>query len=197
MYISLEAKNIIHQSIIESINNIQASLGVLDKIEQAAKILVSGLNQKNKILICGNGGSAADAQHMAAEIIGRFEVERKSLPAIALNTDTSILTAVGNDYGFEHIFSRQVQGLGNEKDILIAISTSGNSKNIIKAIEAALQKNMQIIAFTGKNGGKIEEILQNSNHINLIATGSSTARIQEVHGIWIHVLCQIIDKYYK
>jgi D-sedoheptulose 7-phosphate isomerase len=177
-----------------SIDNLIASLNLLPQLEIAANILVNTLNQGHKILICGNGGSAADAQHMAAEIIGRFEVERRALPAIALTTDTSVLTAVGNDYFFDCIFSRQVEGLGNAGDTLIAISTSGNSKNILKAIEVANNKNMQIIGFSGKDGGKMQALLQNnSQHINLCATGNGTARIQEVHGVWIHALCQMID----
>ena len=140
-------QNTILNTIQNSIDNISASLKLIPQLEIAGKILVNALNRGNKILICGNGGSAADSQHMAAEIIGRFEVERRAFPAIALNTDTSILTAVGNDYGFNDIFSRQVQGLGNAGDVLIGISTSGNSKNVIAAIHAAKQKNILVDIF--------------------------------------------------
>jgi D-sedoheptulose 7-phosphate isomerase len=147
-------QNTIQNTIQNSINNITDSLKLVPQLEIAGKILVNAINNGNKILICGNGGSAADSQHMAAEIIGRFEVERRAFPAIALNTDTSILTAVGNDYGFNDIFSRQVQGLGNAGDVLIGISTSGNSKNVVQAIHVAKQKNMVIIGFCGKMVGK-------------------------------------------
>jgi D-sedoheptulose 7-phosphate isomerase len=190
-------QNIIQNTIQSSINNITDSLKLIPQLEIAGKILINAINAGNKILICGNGGSAADSQHMAAEIIGRFEVERRALPAIALNTDTSILTAVGNDYGFNDIFSRQVQGLGNSGDVLIGISTSGNSKNVVQAIHSAHTKNMIVIGFCGKNGGQMQELLSQQPHINLCATGANTARIQEVHGIWIHALCELIDKYCK
>ncbi|MFM2345203.1 MAG: phosphoheptose isomerase [Pseudomonadota bacterium] len=190
-------QNTIQNTIQNSINNITDSLKLVPQLEIAGKILVNAINNGNKILICGNGGSAADSQHMAAEIIGRFEVERRAFPAIALNTDTSILTAVGNDYGFNDIFSRQVQGLGNAGDVLIGISTSGNSKNVVQAIHVAKQKNMVIIGFCGKNGGQMQELLAEQPHINLCATGANTARIQEVHGIWIHALCELIDIHCK
>ncbi len=185
---------LLQKTLHESIDNLSASLSILPQLDLAAHILVNALNNGHKILICGNGGSAADAQHMAAEIIGRFEVERRSFPAIALSTDTSVLTAVGNDYSFDDIFSRQIEGLGQAQDVLIAISTSGNSKNILKAIHIAQHKNMQVIGFSGKDGGKMNALLQNP-YINLCATGSGTARIQEVHGVWIHALCQMIDVY--
>jgi D-sedoheptulose 7-phosphate isomerase len=192
----INIKQTIKASIQQSIENINISLNMLDKLEIAANMLISALKNKKKILICGNGGSAADAQHMVAEIVGRFEVEREALPAIALNTDTSILTAVANDYGYEYIFSRQIEALGHEDDILIAISTSGNSKNVIQAIHVAQQRNMKIIGFCGKAGGEMSNLLNNNDNINLCASGSNTARIQEVHAIWIHVLCEIIDKVY-
>ncbi len=188
-------QSIIQKTIQNSIDNITSSLNLIPQLEIAGQILIHALNAGNKILICGNGGSAADSQHMAAEIIGRFEVERRALPAIALNTDTSILTAVGNDYGFNDIFSRQIQGLGNAGDILIGISTSGNSTNVIEAINMAKKKNMLIIGFCGKNGGKMQDLLNQKPHINLCASGENTARIQEVHGIWIHALCELIDTY--
>ena len=150
------------------------------------------LRAGGKIMACGNGGSAADAQHFAAELIGRFERERQELAAIALTTDTSILTAVGNDYGYDEIFSKQVRGLGKAGDILLAISTSGNSKNVVKAIEAAKKMNMKVIALTGNGGGKIAGML-GANDIHLCAPSQRTARIQETHLVLLHGLCDGVD----
>ncbi|NPA53969.1 MAG: D-sedoheptulose 7-phosphate isomerase [Aquificae bacterium] len=144
-----------------------------------------------KILICGNGGSAADSQHFAAEIVGRFEKERKGFPAIALTTDTSALTAIGNDYGFEYIFSRQVEALGQKGDILVGISTSGNSENVIKAVEVAKEKGIFTVGLLGKDGGKLKDIVDKA----FIVRHKSTARIQEVHLTMEHTLCKIIDMY--
>ncbi len=144
-----------------------------------------------KILICGNGGSAADSQHFAAEIVGRFEKERKGYPAVALTTDTSALTAIGNDYGFDRIFSRQVEALGQKGDILIGISTSGNSENVIKAVEVAKEIGIFTVGFLGKDGGKLKEIVDKA----FIVKHPSTARIQEVHLTLEHTLCKIIDMY--
>ena len=161
-------------------------------LHDAAMLIVAALKNGNKVLACGNGGSAADSQHFAAELVGRFEKERVALPAIALTTDSSILTAVANDYAFDEIFARQVLALGNSGDILLAISTSGNSPNVLKAIEVAHAKNMAVIALTGKNGGKISEVL-NNNDILLNVSHSRTARIQEVHLTIIHALCGSVD----
>jgi D-sedoheptulose 7-phosphate isomerase len=162
-------------------------------LSKSALNIVNALQNGNKILLCGNGGSAADCQHMAAEIVGRFETDRSSMPAIALTTDSSILTAIANDYGYEQVFSRQVQGLGQAGDVLIAMSTSGNSNNVINAIQVAMRKNMLVIGFSGNGGGIMQDILQ-GEHINLCVKHARTARVQEVHGFWIHVLCEIIDK---
>jgi D-sedoheptulose 7-phosphate isomerase len=145
-----------------------------------------------KVMACGNGGSAADAQHFAAELIGRFERERQELAAIALTTDTSILTAVGNDYSYDEIFSKQVRGLGKKGDILIGISTSGNSKNVVKAIEVAKKMDIKIIALTGNGGGKIASLLD-ANDIHLCAPSTRTARIQETHLVLLHALCDGVD----
>lgn len=142
-----------------------------------------------KVLICGNGGSAADSQHFAAEIVGRFERERDGYPAIALTTDSSILTAIGNDYGFEYIFSKQVKALGNKGDIFIGISTSGNSKNVLEAANTAKGIGMLTIGFLGKDGGKLKDIVDKS----FIVRSNSTARVQEVHITMIHSLCYILD----
>lgn len=143
-----------------------------------------------KLLICGNGGSAADAQHVAAEFINRFQMERPPLPAIALTTDTSVITSIGNDYSFEDIFSKQVEALGTEKDILIAISTSGNSPNVLKALRSASKIGMKSIGFTGKTGGKMVGLCD-----KLVRVDSDvTARIQEIHIISFHIICGLVDE---
>ena len=161
-------------------------------ISQAIELMFNALSNGNKILACGNGGSAGDAQHFAAELVGRFERERFPLPAIALTTDTSIITAVGNDYSFNEIFSKQVQAFGQAGDILLAISTSGNSGNVVAAVEAALEREMRIVALTGKDGGKLGQMLTDADvHINV--PHSRTARIQEVHLVTIHSICDGLD----
>lgn len=154
--------------------------------------MVECLRAGGKVMACGNGGSAADAQHFAAELIGRFEREREELAAIALTTDTSILTAIGNDYSYDEIFSKQVRGLGKKGDILLGISTSGNSKNVVKAIEAAKKMGIKIIAFTGNDGGKIATLLDKDD-IHLCAPSTRTARIQETHLVLLHALCDGVD----
>lgn len=161
-------------------------------IALAAEKFVGVLMSEGKILACGNGGSAADAQHFAAEMVGRFEKERPGLAAISLATDTSAITAIGNDYDFDLIFSKQVRALGKEGDLLLAISTSGNSANVIEAIYAAHERGMMALALTGKDGGKIAEIL-GVNDILLNVPHQRTARIQEVHITVIHALCDAID----
>src|SRR5690606_1985045 len=145
-----------------------------------------------KILACGNGGSAADAQHFIAELVGRFERDRLPLAGVALNTDTSIMTAVGNDYGFDAIFERQVLALGHAGDVLVAISTSGNSPNVMRSIEAAHDRDMSVIALTGKGGGSIAELLGDTD-IHLCVPHDRTMRIQEVHIVLLHALCDGID----
>jgi D-sedoheptulose 7-phosphate isomerase len=162
------------------------------EIARAAGILTECLFADGKILACGNGGSAADAQHFAAELVGRFERERPELPAISLVTDTSLLTAVANDYSFEQIFAKQVRALGGKGDVLLAISTSGNSANVMAAVEAAHKREMRVIALTGKGGGHIGELMAPED-VNLCVPHSRTARIQEVHLLMIHCLCDAID----
>lgn len=162
-------------------------------VAAAIEIITGCLINNGKILACGNGGSAADAQHFAAELVGRFEAERQELGAIALTTDSSILTAVGNDYGFNHIFSKQVRALGHAGDILLAISTSGNSANVIEAIQAAHDADMRIVALTGRSGGRIGEMLREDD-IHLCVPAERTARIQETHLLIIHCLCDGIDR---
>ena len=170
----------------------KSAAALAQPISQAVELMFGALSNGNKILACGNGGSAADCQHFAAELVGRFERERFPLPAIALTTDTSIMTAVGNDYSFKEIFSKQVQAFGQAGDILLAISTSGNSANVLAAVEAALEREMRIVAFTGKDGGALAKLLTDADiHINV--PHARTARIQEVHLCAIHFICDGID----
>ena len=186
-------QNRVAEHFAQSIQTKQQAAEVLSApTAQAAEIMLQCLMNDGKILACGNGGSAADAQHFAAEMTGRFEKERMELAAVALTTDTSALTAIGNDYGFDHVFSKQVRALGRPGDVLIGISTSGNSANIITAIEAAHERDMRVIAFTGRDGGKIAAMLKD-NDILLNVPHPRTARIQEVHILLIHALCDCID----
>ncbi len=161
-------------------------------LAQATQVMVNSLKLGGKILACGNGGSAGDAQHFAAELVGRFERERMELGAIALTTDSSILTAIGNDYGFDEIFSKQVRAIGKKEDILLGISTSGNSPNVILAIKAAKKMGMRVVAFTGRGGGKIKDLLELED-VHLCVPSERTARIQETHLLLIHCLCDGID----
>ena len=150
------------------------------------------LKKDGKILACGNGGSAADAQHFAAELINRFEIERPALAAIALTTDSSVLTSIANDYDYNQIFSKQVSGLGRAGDVLLAISTSGNSNNVIAAIKIAHERNMRVIALTGRDGGKMGAMLKDGD-VHICVPAQSTARIQEVHLLALHCICDGID----
>jgi D-sedoheptulose 7-phosphate isomerase len=161
-------------------------------IASAAELLAECLLADGKILACGNGGSAADAQHFAAEMVGRFERERPELPAISLATDTSILSAIANDYSYEQIFAKQVRALGAAGDVLVAISTSGNSANVIAAIDAAHDREMRVIALTGKGGGRVGAMLA-APDVHLCVPHDRTARIQEVHLLIIHCLCDAVD----
>lgn len=181
----------------ETINRcFQAHKEVLEKTEtlepiiyEMAETCCRALAEGHKILICGNGGSAADAQHIAAEFVGRYHNERKSLPSIALTTDTSILTAVGNDYDFDQIFARQVEGLGNPGDVLWGISTSGNSADVNKALQMARVKGLKTIGSTGKTGGQMVSLCDTV----LVIPDTVTARIQEMHMLCAHIICQMID----
>jgi D-sedoheptulose 7-phosphate isomerase len=183
----------IQQQFFDSADLKYAAAEVLAKpIADAVSALVGSITAGGKVLACGNGGSAADAQHFAAEFVGRFERERPGLAAIALTTDSSILTAIGNDYDFNAIFSKQVQALGAPGDVLLAISTSGNSANVIAAIEAARAKEMVVIALTGHKGGKIREMLSETD-VLICVPHERTARIQEVHLLTVHCLCDAVD----
>lgn len=177
----------------DAIDTFKASAQTLaGPLAGAVDTAFAALVNNNKILACGNGGSAADAQHFVAELVGRFERDRLPLAGIALNTDASIMTAVGNDYGFDHIFERQVAALGQAGDILVAISTSGNSANVLRSIEAAHDRDMTVIALSGKGGGKINDLLLETD-LHLCVPHDRTMRIQEVHIVLLHALCDGID----
>jgi D-sedoheptulose 7-phosphate isomerase len=171
---------------------IQAASVLAQPIAQAVELMFTALSNGNKILACGNGGSAADCQHFAAELVGRFERERLPLPALALTTDTSILTAVGNDYSYQDIFTKQVQAFGQAGDVLLALSTSGNSGNVLAAVDAALERDMRIVALTGKGGGAMTKRLTDAD-VHICVPHDRTARIQEVHLLTIHCICDGID----
>ena len=178
----------------ESIKAKQDNQELLAEATAAAiELMFAALVNDGKVLACGNGGSAADAQHFAAELVGRFEMERMGLAGIALTTATSAFTAIANDYDFNRVFSKQVEALGRSGDVLLAISTSGNSANIIAAIEAAHERDMRVVALTGKDGGKIAHILQDQD-ILLNVAHPRTARIQEIHILLIHAICDGIDQ---
>ncbi|MBO7081143.1 MAG: phosphoheptose isomerase [Neisseriaceae bacterium] len=183
----------IQQHFVESATLKQQCADILpEETARAAQMMVQSLMNGKKILACGNGGSAGDAQHFAAELVGRFERERMELPAIALTTDSSILTAIANDYDFQQVFSKQVRALGCEEDILLAISTSGNSANVIEAIQATHERGMSVIALTGRDGGKMAGLLSETD-VLLNVPHQRTARIQEVHLSLIHSLCDAVD----
>ncbi len=159
-------------------------------IENATNMIIKALRNGNKLLIAGNGGSASQASHIAAEFVGRFKIERRALPCIALNTDTSILTAWSNDYSYDAVFSRQIEALANEGDVFIALSTSGNSRNLIGAIDAAKKAKVKVISLLGKDGGKMKDI----SDIEIVVPSDNTPRIQEAHIMVMHIMCEIIDE---
>ncbi len=183
----------IQQQFFDSADLKYAAAEILSKpIADAVNALVGCVTSGGKVLVCGNGGSAADAQHFAAEFVGRFERERPGLAAIALTTDTSILTAIGNDYDFNVIFSKQVQALGVPGDMLVCFTTSGNSANVLAAVDAAHAKEMTVIALTGRGGGKMREALTETD-VHVCVPHERTARIQEVHLLVLHCLCDAVD----
>jgi D-sedoheptulose 7-phosphate isomerase len=162
------------------------------EIARAGQSLAAALKAGRKVLACGNGGSAADSQHFAAEIVGRFERERPGMPAIALTVDTSALTAIANDYDFDRVFSKQVEALGQPGDVLLGISTSGNSRNVVEAIKAAHTKDMTVIALTGRDGGAMGRMLRPKDH-HLNVAHPRTMRVQEIHLLVVHCLCEVVD----
>lgn len=185
----------IEQHFAASIAAKQRTLNTMGpRIVQAAELLAERLGQGAKILVCGNGGSAADAQHFAAELVNRFEMERPGLPAIALTTDSSALTSIANDYAFEQIFSRQVRALGRPGDVLLAISTSGNSPNVMAAMTAARELGLITVALTGRDGGRMAGQLGGQD-IEIRVDAAATPRIQEVHILIIHCLCDLVDQH--
>ena len=183
----------IKQNFHDSINTKQAAADLLaEPLAAAAQMITQCLLGGGKILSCGNGGSAGDAQHFSSEMLNRFEMERPGLPAVALTTDSSTLTSIANDYSYEQVFSKQVSALGQQGDILLAISTSGNSTNVNRAIEAAHEREMQVIALSGKQGGDMASALT-ADDVEIRVPSDSTARIQEVHLLAIHCICDLVD----
>ena len=174
-----------HRQVVEKMAALEG------EIASAGELCGSALAQGQRIYLCGNGGSAADAQHIAAELIGRFVHDRRALPAIALTTDTSALTAIGNDYGYDEVFSRQVEGLCREGDVLIAISTSGNSGNILKAVDAAHRAGASVIGLSGKSGGALDAKCD----VSLVVPSDITARIQEMHIVIGHLICALVEEH--
>lgn len=184
-------QNIIKKEFESHLQTIQKTIEILGgDVEKASQLCVNALKNGKKILLCGNGGSAGDAQHIAAELTGRYKCERRGLPGIALTTDTSALTAIGNDYGYDRVFDRQVEALANAGDVIIGISTSGNSQNVINAFKIAKQIGCECIGLTGRDGGKMNEV----SDINVIVPSDNTPRIQEMHILIGHTICQIIDE---
>jgi D-sedoheptulose 7-phosphate isomerase len=180
----------IEQKLLEGANiRKETSVKCLPQISQAADMLFDAFHKNKKVLICGNGGSAADSQHFAAELVGHFRKERKPLPAIALTTDTSILTSVSNDYSFETVFKRQITALGQPGDLLILLSTSGNSKNILEAAKEGRAKGLKIVGLSGKDGGGLKGLCD----VCICVPSSETDRIQEVHITICHILCDILE----
>lgn len=184
-------RSVLETHIAEHEATLKATFGLenIKALQEISNRLVSAFQHGNKILLCGNGGSAADAQHIAAEFIGRFKRERKSLPAVALTTDTSILTALGNDYSYEAIFARQIEGLGLRGDVLVALSTSGNSKNVLEAAKKAKDLGLVVIGFTGKSGGALKRLCD----ITFAANSDETPHIQEMHITALHAVSEAVE----
>ncbi len=183
-------KEQINQQIKDHFKLYETILSLSEKIEKVSEKVVSVLKKEGTIFWCGNGGSASDSQHLAAELVGRFEKDRGPLKSIALNTDTSIITAISNDYSYDRIFQRQLEALGNSKDLLIAISTSGNSKNIINVLKEAKKKQIFTIALLGKDGGEAQKF----SSLSIVVPSNSTARIQEMHILIGHIICSCVEK---
>ena len=183
-------QSIIKKELNEHLTTLDATMkSIGSALEVAANICIDSLKQGGKILIFGNGGSAADAQHIAAELVGRYKLERKGLSAIALSTDTSSLTAIANDYGYEHVFDRQIEALANPEDVAVGISTSGNSSNVINALQLAKNIGCKSIGLSGKSGGNMNKLCD----VNLVIPAKDTARIQEMHILLGHIICHLIE----
>ncbi len=184
----------IQQSLTEHLTTTKKSIVINEnKIEETTNICIKALTTGNKIILFGNGGSAADAQHIAAELVGRYKHNRQALAAISLSADTSAITSIGNDYGYEQIFSRQIEALAKKDDVVIAISTSGTSKNVITAIKKAKEINCKIIGLSGYDGGDMNKLC----HINMVVKSNNTPRIQETHITIGHIICELIDKFFN
>ena len=183
--------NIILKELNEHLDTAKLLYGLSSDIREFSKIIINTFDKKKKILICGNGGSAADAQHFSSELIGKFEKVRNPFAAISLSTDTSAITSISNDFSFDDIFARQIRGIGERGDLLIVISTSGNSKNILNAMNAAQEKNIKCIGLLGRNGGMAIKEIDYSITINT----KRTCRIQEMHGLIIHIICSLIENH--
>lgn len=191
----MRKKQLVSRMFQASIAAKQEAAAVLERpIAQAAAAMIDCLGRGGKILSCGNGGSAADAQHFSSELLNRFDRDRDGLPAVALTTDSSTLTSVANDYAYDQVFARQVQALGRAGDVLLAISTSGASANINAAIEAAHRRDMLVVALSGRDGGRMSTLLRDDHDIEIRVPSQVTARIQEVHLLSIHCLCELIDQ---
>jgi D-sedoheptulose 7-phosphate isomerase len=187
-------QSIIKFEFSEHLKTAQATLEyITGPLEIAANLCIDSLQNGGKVLIFGNGGSAADAQHIAAEMVGRYKVERKGLPAIALTTDTSVLTSIGNDYGYSHVFDRQVEALANKGDVAIGISTGGSSGNVISALKLAKETGCKAIGFSGRDGGEMNTVCD----VNLVVPAQDTPRIQEMHIVIGHTICHLIDQAFK
>ena len=183
----------VREHFAESIATKQTAADALaESIAAAGRVMSDALLADGKILSCGNGGSAADAQHFSSELLNRFEMERPGLPAMALTTDASTVTSISNDYSYEEIFSKQVRALGKPQDVLLGISTSGNSENVIRAISAAHERGMKVVAFSGRDGGRMADLFEEGD-VEIRVPATRTARIQEVHLLVIHCLCDLID----
>lgn len=183
-------KDVIKSEFVSHLETIQKVMETMQEdLEKASLMAVETLKNGNKILLCGNGGSAADAQHFAAELTGRYKTERRGLPAIALSTDTSALTAIGNDYGYDRVFDRQVESLAVKGDLIIGISTSGNSANVINAFKVGKEFGCKTLGLSGRDGGLMNEW----SDLNVVIPSNNTPRIQEMHILFIHAICQIID----
>lgn len=190
----MELIKYVKSNFADSIEVKKSSLDLLSPlIVKAGELMANTIKDGGKILSCGNGGSACDAQHFSGEIVNRFQIERKGLPAIALTADVAVLTAIANDYDYHKIFSRQVDALGRENDVLLAITTSGNSLNVIDAVKKAHDLGIRVVALTGKNGGMLTEVLDSAD-IEIRVASEITIRVQEVHVLIIHCLCGLIDK---